>query len=92
MYQAQGQLDDALRIIKEKCLPVFDQLGDKPSLLVARANIAIIKMKRLASGDLDDAEAYLELALAAAQEMGLPEAEPIQALMEQVQQQQKHAD
>ncbi|MBL9003279.1 MAG: tetratricopeptide repeat protein [Myxococcales bacterium] len=52
IYQARGQLDEALRIRKEEQLPVFETLGDIRSRAVTMGQIADIYQTR---GQLDEA-------------------------------------
>ena len=82
--EARGDLDEALRILQEEELPVFERLQDVRSLLVGRANQAINLFRRSAPGDREEATRLLRLALAAAEQMRLPEAEQIRGLMRQM--------
>lgn len=77
ILQARGDLDEALRIRNEEQLPVYEKLGDKRALLVGRANMALALLQRGARGDRKAADDALRLALQAAQEMQLPEAQQI---------------
>ncbi|HNN95447.1 MAG TPA: tetratricopeptide repeat protein, partial [Pseudomonadota bacterium] len=52
IYQARGQLDDALRILREEVLLVFDKLGDIRERAVTMGKIADIYHAR---GKLDEA-------------------------------------
>ena len=52
IYQARGQLDEALRIRNEEQLPVFEKLGDIRSRAVTMGQIADIYQAR---GQLDEA-------------------------------------
>jgi hypothetical protein len=80
VLQARGDLDEALRIRREEELPVFERLGDRRGLLVARANIAILLARRDQPGDRAEAEALLALALGDAVAMRIPEADTIRRL------------
>ena len=52
LFVLRGQQDDALRILEEEALPVFEQLGDVREAAVAKGKIADILQAR---GQLDDA-------------------------------------
>jgi tetratricopeptide (TPR) repeat protein len=52
ILQARGELDEALRILREEDLPVFERLGDVRSRAVAMSKIADILDDR---GELDEA-------------------------------------
>ena len=52
IFQARGDLDEALRIRREEQLPVYERLGDVRSRAVAMGKIADIFQAR---GDLDEA-------------------------------------
>lgn len=80
VLQARGQLDEALRLRREEELPVFEQLGDVRSLLVGRTNLALIYLQRNQPGDRDKAAELLRLALSAAEQLRVPEAEQIRRI------------
>jgi 3',5'-cyclic AMP phosphodiesterase CpdA len=82
IFQARGELDEALRIRREVQLPVYERLGDVRSLLVGRANLAIGLVQRDGPGDRDEARSLLQWALDAAQKMQLPEAKTIQGILD----------
>ncbi len=52
ILQARGQLDEALRILKEEELPVYERLGDVRSRAMTMGKIADILVRR---GQLDEA-------------------------------------
>jgi tetratricopeptide (TPR) repeat protein len=52
IYQARGQLDEALRIRREDSLPVYERLGDVRERAVTMGKIADIYQAR---GQLDEA-------------------------------------
>ena len=78
----RGRLDEALRIRREEELPVYERLGDVRSLLVGRANLALLLLTRNQSSDRDEAQRLLCLALADARRMQLPEAQQIEAILQ----------
>jgi len=73
IYEARGELDEALRIRREEQMPVYERLGDVRELLVARTNLAI-NLMQLDPPQAEEAGALLRLALAEAQRMKIPEA------------------
>ena len=77
VYQARGQLDEALRIRQEEQLPVYERLQAARDALICRANIGINYLARNSAGDREKALALLRLALQAAQALKLPEAQQI---------------
>jgi len=81
ILQARGRLDEALRIRREAQLPVFDQLGARRFILVCQAKTALTLLTRSRSGDREEAERLLRLALAAADDMRLPEAGQIREIL-----------
>jgi hypothetical protein len=76
-----SQLEEALKIRNEEQLPVYERLGDV--LLVGRANLAVNLLTRGGEGDREEARRLLRLALDEARRLKLPEAEQIEALIEQ---------
>jgi tetratricopeptide (TPR) repeat protein len=86
ILQDRGQLDEALRIRREEELPVYEKLGDVRSLLVGRANLALLYLQRNHEGDRQQATYLLQLALEKAEELRIPEAEQIRFILEQVEQ------
>ncbi len=64
-------------------LPAFERLGDVRSRLVCQANIAAALMERGQTGDRDEAARLLAEARAAAESLGIPEAERIRAFQRQ---------
>ena len=78
ILQQRGETDEALRTLREEVLPAFERLGDVRSLLVGRANLAIVLRRRGKPGDRAEAGRLLELALAAARKLGIPEAKVIE--------------
>jgi hypothetical protein len=77
---ARGELDEALRIRREEQLPVYERLDARRELLVGRANLALLYLRRNQSGDRDMAANLLRLARMSAELLRLPEAEQIQAI------------
>jgi len=84
ILQARGQLDEALRIRTEEQLPVFERLGDVRGLLVCRAMIALALLSRGRADERAQANTLLCLALAAARDLGLPEAGQIEQILQHV--------
>ena len=84
VLQARGQLDEALRIRQEEQLPDYERLGARRDILVTRANIALVLLKRDASGDRDEALRLLRLALEDARAMRIQEAGQIEAILQAV--------
>ena len=84
VYQARGQLDEALRIRQEEELPVYERLRSARDLLICRANIGINYLARGATGDRQKALELLNLALQDAQRLQLPEAQQIAGIIQQV--------
>ena len=80
IFQARGQLDEALRIRREEALPVYERLGDVRELLVGRTNLAILLMQRGTKRDRTEVAHLLSQAYQAARDMQLPEADQIAAL------------
>ena len=81
IYQARGQLDEALRILREEELPVYEKLGARRDILVCEANIAMVLLERKRPGDPLEAERLLRRAQAEAEAMKLPEATMIQGVL-----------
>ena len=79
---ARGQLDEALRMLTEEVLPVFERLGDLRSLLVCRAKIALTLLARGRADERAQANRLLCLALAAARHLRLPEAGQIEQILQ----------
>ena len=84
ILQARGQLDEALRIRREEQLPVYERLGDVRSRLVCQANIALTLVARGQPEDRDEIARFLAEARAAADGLGIPEAEQIRAIQRQL--------
>jgi len=82
ILQARGELDEALRIRREEELPVFERLGDVRELLVGRTNLALVLLKRGRPEDRAEVRRLLELALAAARKLRIPEEERIQRMLD----------
>ncbi len=83
VLQARGQLDEALRIRREEQLPVFERLGATRDMLVCRANIGLNYLARGSAADRQQALEYLHRALADAQRLCIPEAQQIEAIIQQ---------
>jgi tetratricopeptide (TPR) repeat protein len=81
IYQARGELDEALRIRREEELPVYERLGDVRSLLVGRANLALLCLE-MTPPQRNEANILLCQALAAARRMNIPEANIIQQILD----------
>ncbi|MDS4060138.1 MAG: tetratricopeptide repeat protein, partial [Candidatus Contendobacter sp.] len=77
VLQARGELDEALRIYQEAVLPACQRLGLAREVLIFRANIGILYLKRGATGDREKALELLNLALQDSQRLRLPEAQQI---------------
>jgi len=77
-------LDEAVRIRREECLPVFLKLGDVRSVLVCRTNIAMVLLIRKVPADIPEAIDHLRWSLAAADERGYAEAAQIRGIMKQI--------
>jgi tetratricopeptide (TPR) repeat protein len=82
ILQARGELDEALRIRREEELPVYDRLGDVQSLLVGRTNLALTLLGRGRPEDRAEARRLLDLALAAARKLRIPEEKRIQKILD----------
>ncbi|WP_200883693.1 hypothetical protein [Archangium violaceum] len=74
ILQARGEMEEALRIRREEELPVYERLGDVRSLLVGRANLALLYLQRGRPEDRNLAAELLRLALTSAEALRLPEA------------------
>ncbi len=83
ILRARGQLDEALRIREHEELPILQRLGATRELLVARANLALNLLQRAALGDKERARDFLNLALADARRLDIPEAGQIEAIIQQ---------
>jgi tetratricopeptide (TPR) repeat protein/predicted phosphodiesterase len=81
IMQAQGDLDEAVRIRQEEELPVYEQLSATFELLRGRAHLALYLLQRDKSGDREQAAELLGLALAAAEQMGLPDGDQIRQII-----------
>ena len=46
ILQQRGQIDEALRIWRAECIPVFERLGDEREKMMCRANIGITLMNK----------------------------------------------
>jgi hypothetical protein len=77
IYQARGELDEALRIRREEQLPVFERLGDVRSRAVTRAKLGDALLARGRPEDRDDALALFRLAVADAERLGIADAKPM---------------
>ena len=82
VLQARGDLDEALRIRREEQLPVYERLGATRDLLVGQAKLALILLERNTPGDRDEAAELLRQAHAAAERMGIPEADQIRQIQD----------
>ena len=84
ILQARGQLDEALRIRTTDELPVYEQLGDTHALLVGRTNTALLLWQIDAERHQAEIQNLLQLALADAKQMQIPEAEQIEGIMQRL--------
>ena len=84
ILQARGQLDEALRIRTTEELPIYEQLGDMRALLVGRTNLAITLYQKDVQQLAAEIETLLRLALTDAEQMQIPKAEQIRAIMQQM--------
>lgn len=73
ILMTRGDLDEALRIRTEEELPVYEKLGDMRSQAVAHAKIGILLQRRKAPGDMAESRRLLDLALAEAHRLQLPQ-------------------
>ncbi|MGL4186966.1 MAG: hypothetical protein ACRCR4_14405, partial [Thiotrichaceae bacterium] len=84
ILQARGQLDEALRIRTTDELPVYEQLGDTRALLIGRTNTALLLWQIDAEQHQAEIQNLLQLALADAKQMQIPEAEQIEGIMQRL--------
>ncbi len=77
----RGEVEEALRIRQEEELPVYERLARRPDVLMCRAQIGLILLRRDSLGDREEASRLLHLALAAAEEMRNPVAELIRRIL-----------
>ncbi len=84
ILQARGQLDEALAIRRERQLPVYERLGDVRELVVARVKIAIILIQRGRPEEMEPAFEHLLWSYRTAREIGLHEADQIEALLRRI--------
>jgi 3',5'-cyclic AMP phosphodiesterase CpdA/tetratricopeptide (TPR) repeat protein len=75
VLQARGELEEALRIYQEEELPVYERLAGRQDVMMCQARIALLRLRRDASGDREEAARLLQLARSAAEAMRIPEAE-----------------
>jgi tetratricopeptide (TPR) repeat protein len=83
LLAARGQLDLAVRVREREELPIYERLGARRSLLVGRTNLALLYLRRGHPGDRDVAAELLRLALEAAEDLGVPEADRIRKIQRQ---------
>ena len=83
VLQVRGEFDEALDILREEVLPVFERLGDVRGGVVSQANLALILLSRNAPGDREEAAALLRRAHDAAERMRIPEAAHIRAVQQE---------
>lgn len=81
IYFQQNREAEALTIY-EAILPIYEQLGDKRALLVDQANLALMYLQT--GENLERAKQLLHSALKAAQDMQIPEAAQIEAVLRQI--------
>lgn len=80
--ERHGKLEEALKIRQCEILPVYERAGDIHALAIGQANTALLLMK-FTPPRREEANQLLCLALAAAQNMGIPEEKTIgQALQD----------
>ena len=80
VLQARGELDEALRIRRAEELPVYERLGATHDILICRWWIATYLLQQNAPGDREEAAELLRRAHAAAEKMGIPEADQIRRI------------
>jgi hypothetical protein len=80
----RGELDEAMRILREEELPVYEKLGDVRSLLVGRANLAMSLYQQGRAEDRAEIDRLLALALAEADRLRIPEADQIRDIQRQI--------
>ncbi len=81
MHRARGEVEEALRILREEVLPVSERLAGRQDVLVTQTNIALLLLGRNALGDREEAARLLQIALAAAEAIWIPEAERIRQIL-----------
>ena len=84
VLQDRGKFNDALRILRNEVLPAYERLGAKRELAVGRANTAVVLLNRNRTGDQREAITLLKKAVAAAEEMGIPEERSFRELLKKV--------
>jgi HEAT repeat protein len=77
-----GEVDEALRIRREAS-SALKKLGDRRAFLLSQASMAAYHLTRNRPGDHEWARRLYTMALGAAEEMKLPEAEQFQIIMKQ---------
>lgn len=82
VLQGQGHLDESVRIRREDQLPVYERLDLARDLVVGRTNLSLNLLERNATGDRNEAAELLRQAHAAAEKMGIPEADQIREIMD----------
>lgn len=82
VLQARGDLNEAFRIRRDKQITVFERLGATLDLIFVWWSLAENHLARNAPGDRDEAAELLRQAHAAAEKMGIPEADRIREIQE----------
>jgi hypothetical protein len=72
-----GDINEALRIVRDEELPTYERLGDVRSLVVGRSNLAGLYLKRNQGADRRRVKELLNLALKEAERLNFPEAQRI---------------
>ncbi len=78
----QENQTEAINIYNRDVLPIYEYLGDKRMLLVGKSNLAIMYLQRAEEKDFSQANELLCWALHAAQQMQIPQAEQIAAILQ----------
>ena len=81
IWQARGNLNESSRILREDVLPIYERLGDVQALLRGRWGLAGLLLKQEEQGDREEAHRLLQLALADARRLKLPEAQQIEQIL-----------
>lgn len=84
ILQARGQLDEALKIRQIEQLPVYEQLGDVRGMLVGRTKLAMLLWRIDSVEYLEKIESLLNVSLADARRLQIPEAGQIESIMQQI--------
>ena len=83
ILQKRGQLDEALCIRTQEELPVYERLGNVHGILACRTKIALTLLARQETDERAQANALLCLALTDTRRLRVPEAQQIEAILQQ---------